>query len=78
MSSGPHGPIFFIYLMLLKKKMDCANNILAFHPNMLFFLQDWWNSSNFAGYYRTWNVVVHDWLYSYIYKDVYKVCSKQI
>ena len=37
------------------------------------FMQDWWNSSNFAGYYRTWNVVVHDWLYSYIYKDVYKV-----
>ena len=40
----------------------------------ILFTQDWWNSSNFAGYYRTWNVVVHDWLYSYIYKDVYKVC----
>jgi sterol O-acyltransferase len=31
--------------------------------------QDWWNSTSFSAYYRTWNVVVHDWLYTYIYKD---------
>lgn len=24
-------------------------------------------------YYRTWNVVVHDWLYTYIYKDMYEI-----
>lgn len=35
--------------------------------------QDWWNSTTFSNYYRTWNVVVHDWLYTYIYKDVWKV-----
>lgn len=23
-----------------------------------------------AEYYRNWNLVVHDWLYAYIYKDV--------
>lgn len=23
--------------------------------------QDWWNSTSFSNYYRTWNVVVHDW-----------------
>lgn len=34
-----------------------------------FFLQDWWNSTSFANYYRTWNVVVHDWLYYYMYRD---------
>ena len=31
--------------------------------------QDWWNSNSFASYYRMWNVVVHDWLYAYIYRD---------
>lgn len=24
-------------------------------------------------YYRTWNVVVHDWLYTYVYKDMYEI-----
>lgn len=24
-------------------------------------------------YHRTWNVVVHDWLYTYIYKDMYEI-----
>lgn len=33
-------------------------------------LQDWWNSTSFANYYRTWNVVVHDWLYYYVYRDL--------
>ncbi|KAG7259544.1 hypothetical protein CRUP_005539, partial [Coryphaenoides rupestris] len=32
-------------------------------------LCDWWNSTSFANYYRTWNVVVHDWLYYYGYRD---------
>ncbi|XP_056157629.1 sterol O-acyltransferase 2 [Lampris incognitus] len=31
--------------------------------------RDWWNSTSFANYYRTWNVVVHDWLYYYGYRD---------
>lgn len=35
----------------------------------IFYLQDWWNSTSFANYYRTWNVVVHDWLYYYMYRD---------
>ena len=37
--------------------------------------QDWWNSTNFAMYYRRWNVVVHDWLYTYIYKDMYVIVT---
>ena len=39
--------------------------------------QDWWNSSTYASYYRTWNVVVHDWLYTYVYKDVYELCGRR-
>jgi len=40
----------------------------------VYTVQDWWNSSTFANYYRTWNVVVHDWLYCYVYKECYLVC----
>ena len=34
------------------------------------FYQDWWNVTNFAEYYRKWNIVVHEWLYHYIYQDI--------
>ncbi|KAK7794579.1 hypothetical protein R5R35_003595 [Gryllus longicercus] len=30
---------------------------------------DWWNANSYAEYYRMWNLVVHDWLYTYIFKD---------
>ncbi|VDK51903.1 unnamed protein product [Anisakis simplex] len=34
------------------------------------FYLDWWNSRNMAEYYRRWNLVVHDWLYAYVYRDI--------
>ncbi|XP_031570639.1 sterol O-acyltransferase 1-like [Actinia tenebrosa] len=34
------------------------------------FYKDWWNAPSYANWYRTWNVVVHDWLFNYIYKDI--------
>lgn len=36
------------------------------------FYKDWWNSTTYAAYYKTWNTVVHDWLFTYIYKDTYE------
>ena len=38
--------------------------------------QDWWNSNCFSSYYRMWNVVVHDWLHEYIYKDLIRLFGK--
>lgn len=37
-------------------------------PDRIFYL-DWWNSVEFGTYYRKWNIVVHDWLYYYVYLD---------
>ena len=37
------------------------------------FYLDWWNSTSINAYYRTWNTLVQDWLYTYIYQDLYKV-----
>ncbi|XP_011500248.1 PREDICTED: sterol O-acyltransferase 1 [Ceratosolen solmsi marchali] len=36
------------------------------------FYRDWWNCTSYDAFYRTWNIIVHDWLYTYIYKDVYE------
>ncbi|KAI1728368.1 MBOAT, membrane-bound o-acyltransferase family domain-containing protein [Ditylenchus destructor] len=45
-----------------------------FSEAMLFgdrrFYANWWNSRNMAEYYRNWNLVVHDWLYTYVYRDI--------
>ncbi|KAG7163180.1 Sterol O-acyltransferase 1-like [Homarus americanus] len=39
--------------------------------------QDWWNSTSYARFYRTWNCVVHDWLYEYVYRDIVAWQRKQ-
>lgn len=39
------------------------------------FYRDWWNAASFDDYYRTWNCVVHDWLYTYVYRDVYELTA---
>ncbi|KAK5971583.1 O-acyltransferase [Trichostrongylus colubriformis] len=37
------------------------------------FYMNWWHADNMAEYYRNWNLVVHDWLYAYVYRDVSKL-----
>ncbi|XP_044734056.1 sterol O-acyltransferase 1-like [Chrysoperla carnea] len=36
------------------------------------FYKDWWNATNFSEYFRKWNIIVHDWLYNYVYKDLHE------
>lgn len=31
------------------------------------FYEDWWNVKDFENYYRKWNIVVHEFLYYYIF-----------
>ena len=33
------------------------------------FYEDWWNVTDFGAYYRKWNIVVHEFLFYYIYQD---------
>ncbi|XP_055596998.1 sterol O-acyltransferase 1-like isoform X2 [Uranotaenia lowii] len=55
------------FYCLLHAWMNASSELLRFADRM--FYRDWWNASSFAEYIRSWNVVVHDWLYTYIYKD---------
>jgi sterol O-acyltransferase len=42
------------------------------------FYDDWWNVSSFGAYYRKWNIVVHEWLYHYIYQDIVRFSKGKI
>ncbi|XP_029989159.1 sterol O-acyltransferase 2 [Sphaeramia orbicularis] len=64
-------PGIMLLLLCFFAFLHCWLNLFAellrFADRM--FYKDWWNSHSFANYYRTWNVVVHDWLFYYGYRD---------
>jgi len=55
--------------------LNAFAEMLRFADRM--FYKDWWNSTSFAAYYRSWNVVVQDWLYTYIYKDIFILSGRK-
>jgi len=56
------------FFAILHSWMNAFAEMMRFGDRM--FYRDWWNSNSFSSYYRMWNVVVHDWLYTYIYRDL--------
>ena len=70
-------PGAFIQIMVFFSFLHCWHN--AFAELLRFgdrqFYLDWWNSTSYNVYYRTWNTLVQDWLYTYIYRDLYKVIN---
>ncbi|OQV18684.1 Sterol O-acyltransferase 2 [Hypsibius exemplaris] len=63
--------MFVIFYSMLHAWMNAWAEMLRFADRL--FYRDWWNSTTFATYYRTWNIVVHDWLYTYVYTDICKL-----
>ncbi|CAF1259747.1 unnamed protein product [Rotaria sordida] len=55
--------------------LNAFAEMLRFADRM--FYNDWWNSTSFAAYYRTSNVVVHDWLYTYVYREIYILMGRK-
>ncbi|XP_029140216.1 sterol O-acyltransferase 2-like [Protobothrops mucrosquamatus] len=68
-------PGITLALMIFYFFLHCWHNmfaeILRFADRS--FYKDWWNSRSFSGFFRTWNVIVHDWLYYYIYQDILRL-----
>lgn len=73
-------PGTFILLIAFYLFLHCWLNafaeMLRFADRM--FYQDWWNSTSFSNYYRTWNVVVHDFLFYYVYQDFLWLFGKKM
>ncbi|XP_067217057.1 sterol O-acyltransferase 1-like isoform X1 [Linepithema humile] len=71
-------PCLFILIsgnyLLLHAWMNGWAEILRFADRL--FYKDWWNSTNFSVMFPRWNVVVHDWLYTYVYKEMYKIAPR--
>uniref|UniRef100_A0A8C4WYI3 O-acyltransferase n=2 Tax=Eptatretus burgeri TaxID=7764 RepID=A0A8C4WYI3_EPTBU len=60
--------IFFLaFFSFLHCWLNMFAEMLRFADRM--FYEDWWNCTSFAQYFRKWNVVVHDWLFYYVYRD---------
>ncbi|KAK2490136.1 hypothetical protein MC885_016556, partial [Smutsia gigantea] len=59
--------LLLFFFAFLHCWLNAFAEMLRFGDRM--FYKDWWNSTSYSNYYRTWNVVVHDWLYYYAYKD---------
>ncbi|CAL4077851.1 unnamed protein product, partial [Meganyctiphanes norvegica] len=56
------------FFSVLHSWLNAFAEMLTFADRM--FYKDWWNSTSYSRFYRTWNCVVHDWLYEYVYKDI--------
>ncbi|KAK7447324.1 hypothetical protein BaRGS_00040209 [Batillaria attramentaria] len=67
--------LFIGFFAILHSWLNAFAEMLRFGDRL--FYKDWWNSTTFSNYYRTWNVVVHDWLYTYVYKDIYKLMGSR-
>lgn len=34
------------------------------------YYEDWWCCTDYSTYYRKWNILVHDWIHSYLYSPL--------
>lgn len=66
--------MFLVFYGMFHCWLNAFAEMLQFGDRM--FYDDWWNCTSFAKYYRSWNMVVYDWLYSYIYRDMYTLLSQ--
>ncbi|XP_075242961.1 sterol O-acyltransferase 1-like isoform X2 [Convolutriloba macropyga] len=55
------------HFMFLHSWLNACAEMLRFADRI--FYRDWWTSTSYGQYYRTWNVVVHDFLKAYIMYD---------
>ncbi|GFT19401.1 sterol O-acyltransferase 1 [Nephila pilipes] len=63
--------MFLIFYGFLHSWLNICAELLRFADRE--FYQDWWNSTSFSQYYRKWNTVIYDWLYTYVYIEANKI-----
>ncbi|XP_077289750.1 sterol O-acyltransferase 1-like [Arctopsyche grandis] len=66
----------FCFYLLLHCWLNAFAEMLTFADR--YFYTDWWNQKGYSSFFRTWNIVVQDWLYAYIYKDVVKFTKNRL
>jgi sterol O-acyltransferase len=64
------------FFLILHTWMNLWSEIIL-HGDRRFY-EDWWNCTNFEEYFRKWNMVVHEWLYYYIYNDLVRLSKGRL
>ncbi|XP_018571153.1 sterol O-acyltransferase 1-like [Anoplophora glabripennis] len=59
---------FLCFYMVLHSVQNFFAEILRFGDRA--FYADWWTSTEYSVFYRKWNLVVHNWLHIFVYRDV--------
>lgn len=60
--------VFYSFLHLYTNIMS---QIFKFGDRI--FYEDWWTCTDYSTYYRKWNILVHDWIYAYLYTPLVHV-----
>jgi len=68
--------LFLAFFALLHSWFNAFAELLRF-PDRHFY-EDWWNALEFGTYYRKWNIVVHEWLYYYVYLDAIRFSKEKV
>lgn len=71
--------LLILFYGILHSWMNLFAEMIRFGDRQ--FYEDWWNVKDFASYYRKWNIIVHEFLYYYIFQDGIRVtrgrCGRQ-
>ncbi|XP_066146207.1 sterol O-acyltransferase 1 [Euwallacea fornicatus] len=62
--------LLLTFYVILDVTQNLIGELLRFGDRK--FYEAWWTSTSYSEYFRNWNMVVGDWLYTYIYKDMYE------
>ncbi|RWS08659.1 hypothetical protein B4U79_10051, partial [Dinothrombium tinctorium] len=67
--------MFLGWYGLLQCWLNGWAEMLRFADRM--FYDEWWTSSQFSKYFRKWNLVVSDWLHTYLYQPINDMSGKR-
>ncbi|XP_044754952.1 sterol O-acyltransferase 1-like [Coccinella septempunctata] len=67
----PAGAFLVVSFYLVQHLIPNLSAELSLFGDRMFY-KDWWTATDVATYFRKWNLIVHDWLYAYVYKDCYE------
>ena len=68
--------LFLMFFCVLHSWFNAFAELLRFPDR--YFYEDWWNSLEFGTYYRKWNIVVHEWLYYFVYWDLLRFTKEKV
>jgi sterol O-acyltransferase len=68
--------LVIIHMCVFHAFANLASELTRFADRQ--FYNDWWASTSFSSYYRKWNTIVHDWIYSYLFLDMCAIFSSKL